>query len=130
MIVYGEPVTLWMEQTIGTRFVPPFTSIGWEDNGQITAGFLFNMYTEHDVEVTLAATRIPRALMKATFSYVVHTLGCRRATFRTRADNFPAQKALMRLGAKLEGTQRLYFGDCDGLLYGILKEDFPFSQIG
>lgn len=125
MIIYGEPVTLFLEKALETRFVPPFTSIGWEHDGKITAGFLFNMYTTHDVEVSLVATRIPRALMKATFAYVVHTLGCRRATFRTRADNYPAQKALARLGAVLEGTQRLYFGDCDAFIYGILKEDFP-----
>jgi len=91
------------------------------------AGYVFNMWTAHDVEVSLAADRLTRTLMQRAFSYVVGELGCRRATFRTRADNFGAQKSLTRLGAKLEGCQRLYFGDCDGLLYGILKEDFPFQ---
>lgn len=128
MIVYGEPVAAWMEARLRTRFVPPFTAIGATNSkGEIIAGYVFNMYTQHDVEVSLVASAIPRALLRETYGYVVNKLGCRRATFRTRADNVNAQKALIRLGAKLEGRQRLYFGDCDCLIYGILKEDFPFG---
>lgn len=126
MIVYGETVALWMESALGEKFVPPFTAIGATDQtGAIIAGFVFNMYTRHDVEVSLVATRLPRGLMRAVYVYVVETLGCDRATFRTRADNEPAKSALIRLGAQLEGQQRGYFGDCDALLFGILKEEFP-----
>ena len=89
------------------------------------AGYVFNVWTDHDVEVSLAADRLTATLMKRAFGYVVHNLGCRRATFRTRADNLPAQRCLERLGGRLEGRQRGYFGDCDALLYGILKEEFP-----
>ncbi|MGO7205285.1 N-acetyltransferase, partial [Rhizobium ruizarguesonis] len=41
--------------------------------------------------------------------------------------NAESQKVLARLGARLEGRQQAYFGDCDALLYAIMKEDFPYG---
>ncbi|RDJ12417.1 GNAT family N-acetyltransferase [Rhizobium grahamii] len=127
-MIVSEPsadIAVWVGSRIGVKFNPPFTALAEIRGGRIVAGYVFNMWTAHDVEVSLAADRLSRPLMRAAFTYVVNTLGCSRATFRTRADNLVAQNALDRLGAKLEGRQRSYFGDCDGLLYGILKEDFP-----
>lgn len=127
-MIVSEPradIAAWVGERIGVKFDPPYTAIAEVRNGRIIAAYVFNMWTQHDVEVSLAADRLTVGLMQRAFSYVVNDLGCRRATFRTRADNIPAQRCLERLGGKLEGRQRLYFGDCDGLLYGILKEDFP-----
>ncbi|ARM14168.1 MULTISPECIES: GNAT family N-acetyltransferase [Rhizobium] len=122
-----EDIAAWVGGKIGVAFHPPFTAIAQVQGGRIIAGYVFNVWTQHDVEVSLAADRLSKTLMRAAFQYVVDQLGCRRATFRTRADNFPAQRALKRLGARLEGRQRDYFGDCDALLYGILREDFPYG---
>lgn len=61
--------------------------------------------------------------MRSVFRYVVHQLGCRRATARTRADNAESQQVLARLGARLEGRQQAYFGDCDALLYAIMGKN-------
>lgn len=117
----------WAAGRIGTgAFVPPYSvmaDVG--KNGEIRAVFVFNMRTEHDVEVSVAADVMTRRFLREAFVYVSRQLGCRRATFRTRSDNAAAQRALVRCGARLEGRQRAYFGDADGLLYGILAEDFP-----
>jgi hypothetical protein len=122
-----EDIAAWVGAKIGVTFHPPFTAMAQIEGGRIIAAYVFNVWTEHDVEVSLAADRLSATLMRAVFRYVADQLECRRATFRTRADNLPAQKALDRLGARLEGRQRGYFGDCDALLYGILKEDFPYG---
>lgn len=122
-----EDISAWVGGKIGVKFHPPFTAIAQVEGGRIIAGYVFNVWTEHDVEVSLAADRLSATLMRAAFQYVVNQLGCRRATFRTRADNIQAQRALDRLGARLEGRQTAYFGDCDALLYGIMKEDFPYG---
>ncbi|AVA22466.1 GNAT family protein [Rhizobium sp. NXC24] len=130
-MIVSEPrqdIAAWVGQRIGVEFRPPYTTIAEVRGGKIIAGYVFNVWTEHDVEVSLAADRLSRALIKSAFAYVVENLGCRRATFRTRADNVNAQRCLERLGGHLEGRQRAYFGDCDGLLYGILREDFPIGQ--
>lgn len=129
-MIVTEPradIASWVGSRIGVKFDPPYTTIAEIRDGKIIGAYVFNMWTQHDVEVSLAADRLTVALMQRAFFYVVDELGCRRATFRTRADNYQAQKTLQRLGAKLEGRQRLYFGDCDGLIYGILKEEFPFG---
>ncbi|MEF3133011.1 GNAT family protein [Rhizobium sp. 268] len=129
-MIVSEPceyIAAWVGGNIGVSFEPPYTALAHIDRGRIIAGYVFNVWTEHDVEVSLAAERLSVTLMREAFRYVVDQLGCRRATFRTRADNIPAQRALERLGARLEGRQRAYFGDCDALLYGIMKEDFPYG---
>lgn len=122
-----EDIAAWVGARIGVSFSPPYTAIGEFRNGKLIGAYVFNVWTAHDVEVSLAADRLSLLLMRSAFRYVVNQLGCRRATFRTRADNLSAQKCLERLGARLEGCQRLYFGDCDGLIYGIMKEDFPYG---
>ncbi|MBY3476070.1 GNAT family N-acetyltransferase [Rhizobium laguerreae] len=122
-----EDIAAWVGGKIGVTFHPPFTAMAQVQGGRIIAAYVFNVWTEYDVEVSLAADRLSATLMRAVFRYVVDQLGCRRATFRTRADNIFAQQALGRLGARLEGRQTAYFGDCDALLYGILKEDFPYG---
>ncbi|TBY54526.1 N-acetyltransferase [Rhizobium leguminosarum bv. viciae] len=123
-----EDIAAWVGRKIGVAFHPPFTAMAQVQGGRIIAAYVFNVWTEHDVEVSLAADRLSATLMRSVFRYVVDQLGCRRATFRTRADNVQAQAALERLGARLEGRQTAYFGDCDALLYGILKEDFPYGE--
>lgn len=129
-MIVSEPsaeIAAWVGARIGVEFHPPYTTLAHIDRGRIIAGFVFNVWTGHDVEISLAADRLSLTLMRAVFDYVTRQLGCRRATCRTRADNSNAQKLLARLGAELEGRQRGYFGDCDGLLYGIIKEDFPYG---
>ncbi|MDC9807923.1 GNAT family N-acetyltransferase [Rhizobium binxianense] len=122
-----EEIAAWVGARIGVSFHPPYTTLAHVDRGRIIAGFVFNVWTEHDVEVSLAADRLSLALMRSVFRYVVHQLGCRRVTARTRADNIAAQTVLARLGARPEGRQQAYFGDCDALLYAIMKEDFPYG---
>ncbi|MGR9203256.1 GNAT family N-acetyltransferase [Rhizobium leguminosarum] len=122
-----EEIAAWVGDRIGVTFHPPYTTLAHVDRGRIIAGFVFNVWTAHDVEVSLAADRLTLTLMRSVFHYVVHQLGCRRATARTRADNIEAQTVLVRLGARLEGRQQAYFGDCDALLYAIMKEDFPYG---
>lgn len=130
-MIVTEPrgdIAAWVGGKIGVTFHPPFTAMAQIEGGRIIAAYVFAVWTEHDIEVSLAADRLSATLMRAVFRYVVDTLGCHRATFRTRADNVQAQAALERLGARLEGRQTAYFGECDALLYAILKEDFPYGE--
>ncbi|PDT19511.1 GNAT family N-acetyltransferase [Rhizobium hidalgonense] len=123
----SEEIAAWVGGRIGVTFHPPYTTLAQIDRGRIIAGFVFNVWSEHDVEVSLAADRLTRTLMRSVFRYVAHQLGCRRATARTRADNIVTQTMLTRLGARLEGRQQAYFDECDALLYAIMKEDFPYG---
>lgn len=122
-----EDLAAWVGQRYGVKFYPPYTAIGEIQDGKIIAVYVFNNWTKHDVEISLVADRLTRALVKRAFAYVTDTLKCSRATFRTRADNLQAQKCLERFNARLEGRQQRFFGDSDALIYGIMKEDFPYA---
>jgi hypothetical protein len=131
MIVTNQhaAVSSFIEDMTGVKFAPPFTTIGWlNKHSKIEAGLLFHSWTKNDIEISVGAINLPRPLLLAAYKYVVLQLGCRRATFRTRADNFQAIRALERLGAKEEGRLRCYYpDDVDALVFGILKEDYKYG---
>ncbi len=70
-----EQIAAWVGNRIGVSFHPPYTTLAHIDRGRMIAGFVFNVWTEHDVEVSLAADRLTLALMRSVFRYVVHQLG-------------------------------------------------------
>jgi hypothetical protein len=91
------------------------------------AVLVFQNWYGPDIEIGTAATTLPRSLLRAAYRYAVTQLGVRRVTFRIRADNTNAIIALGRLGAKQEGVIRKFYKDgCDELLFGVLKEDYPY----
>jgi len=128
MIIFGPPVAKFVSAQTGHFFRTPHQAIGFERDGKIRAGIVFQNWSGVDIDLTVAGTEIPRSLLTAAWNYVVMNLGCRRATFRTPADNWPAIKAMARLGARLEGQQRKFYGGRDALLFGILAEEFPYGR--
>lgn len=124
-----EGVAAWMGEYMGVKFTPPYSTIGWKNGrGEITAGLLFHSWTKNDIEISVAAIELPRSLLRHVYKYVVVQLGCRRATFRTRADNHQAIRAMERLGAAEEGRLRKYYpGDVDAVLFGVLKEEYKYG---
>ena len=125
-LVLGE----WAGGIMGRKVAEPYVTIGALDSGgAICAVLVFHTWTGPDIEISVAARSIPRALLVAGYNYAVNKLGCSRASFKTRADNAAAIKAMGRLGAKLEGRQRGYFGDADALIFGIVKEEYPYNGL-
>jgi hypothetical protein len=122
-----EAIVRWVGERTGLEFKPPYSVLASTDAGNhITAAFVFQNWTEHDIEITVAADSIPRALLRATYRYVVGQLGCRRCTFRIRSSDLKTQESAQRLGAKWEGRIRRFYSDTeDAVILGILEEDFP-----
>lgn len=124
-----EALAHYVEQHCPTlKFEEPYQAVGSVTDGKLTAALIFQSKTDHDVEISVAATHLPRALLKAVGYYVVKQMGCRRATFRTRSDNHEAIEAMKRLGAKEEGRQRGFFGDADAVVFGILKDEYVYGN--
>lgn len=129
MIIAGNAVAAFVAERTGFVFRTPHVALGFSTrDGVIRAGIIFQNWSGNDIELTVAGDEIPRSLLKAAFEYVTHGLKANRATFRTRSDNRAARAAMRRLGARQEGRQRLFYGDCDALLYGILKDEFPYGH--
>lgn len=124
----GE-IAAWMSAKIGMRFRPPYTTMAFKRAGKIVAAFLFHSWTDNDIEVCVAADDMPRPLLRAAYVYVTEQLGCSRATYLTREDNAAAVLALARCGAREEGRLRRFYADgADALVFGILKEEFPYGK--
>lgn len=94
--------------------------------GNIIAAVGFHSWNGRDIEMNIPPARLPRALLRACYAYVVNQLGCDRVTLRCRADNAAALRDAARMGAKFEGSSRRFYEDgCAQFTFGLLKEDFP-----
>lgn len=62
--------------------------------------------------------------------HAFETLGCERVEFKAAAENEPSRRALLRIGAKEEGTLRHFVlskhkGPCDVRVFSIIAPEWP-----
>lgn len=123
MIVTGDRVAAFVGARIDAIIYPPFTAMGIERRGELIAGAVFNCFTGHDIEVTVAGHGWTRGFIQAVGDYVYRQMGCVRMQITTE-HQFVAHLA-ERLGGKREGILRDKFGrGKNGILVGILAEEF------
>lgn len=125
MIVTDERVARFVGERCGTIICPPYTAMGIERDGKVTAGVVFNCYTGNDIAVTVAGERFTRDFIVAVGKYVFEQVGCLRMSITTEKPE--VIKIAHRLGAQTEGTKRNHFGKGrDGTILGILREDWDY----
>lgn len=126
MIVTDERVALFVSQACDVAFVPPYTCMGIERDGEIIGGVIFNVFENFDVHVTVAGSGWSRSFCQAVGDYVFNQLKCERMTAVTGS---PAVVHLaLRLGGQVEGLLRNHLGKGrDGFVVGILKEEYRFG---
>lgn len=124
MIVSDERVAQYVGSKVGETFQPPYTCLGVEAGGVITAGIVFNVWTGPDVQLTIAAERhLPRRFLRRVAHYVTKELGCIRATMLT--EQARVVDLVKRMGGVPEGRLRNHFGPGrDAVVLGILQEDW------
>jgi RimJ/RimL family protein N-acetyltransferase len=106
-------------------FVKPFTTIGICNAGHYTGAYVFNDFNWPDIEITVVGRgAITRDAFKAAAHYVFVQLGCIRVSARVRSDNIRLIKMMERIGFVREGCVRRHFIDADGILMGMLKEEY------
>lgn len=126
MIVADNRVVQFAEKALGRPMVPPLTCMGIEKDGEIIAAAIFNGYTRTDISLTAVGKGWTREFLREMGRYVYGSLGCLRMTAITEQPEVVALSA--RLGGKVEGTLRNYFGPGrDGALIGILKEEYRYE---
>lgn len=125
MIVTDGRVPAFVGARVGATIYPPFTAMGIEKDGEIIAGAVFNCFTGHDVEVTVAGRGWTRGFFKAVGAYVFDQLGCGRMQFTTEQED--VANLAERLGGVREGTLRDKFGEGrDGIVIGVLRQEYKF----
>lgn len=125
MIITGDTVAKFVGDRCRTIIYPPFTAMGLERNGEVSAGVVFNCYTGNDISVTVAGGPFNRAFISAVGRYVFEQIGCLRMSITTEKSE--VIEIAKRLGAQTEGLKRNHFGKGrDGTILGILREDWNY----
>ena len=125
MIVTDDRVARFIGERVGAIIYPPFTCMGIERDGEIVAGAVFNCFTGHDVEVTVAGHGWTRGFFRAVGDYVFGQLGCVRMQVTTEQETIA--RVSERMGGKREGMLRNKFGrGRDGIVLGVLDTEYKF----
>lgn len=127
MIVSDDRVARFVSERIGKGFVPPFTAMGIERDGEIVGGCIFNVFESDDLHVSLAGVGWTREFIRAVGQYVYDGLGYARITALTESEKVAAYA--VRLGGQVEGRMRCHFGPGrDAIIVGILKDDWRYGN--
>lgn len=96
-------------------------------DGRIRAVVLLTQPSRFAGELSVASDGsrnwLSRGLLKASFGYFFEQLGLPRIDSRVHSKNTAAIRMNQDLGFKHEGVRRLSFGDDDGILMGMLREE-------
>lgn len=124
----GPRITEWCGDRLGTVMSGPHQSFGIVRNGEVIGGCVFQNWNQHDIDVAVVGIGAswPRAFLRRLGHYAFEELKCCRVTAITRSDNARAVRVLNKF-ATYEGTKRKGYGTCDALIFGILKEEWPYG---
>lgn len=135
-VIYGEDVRVakWVGDQIDEVYAPGSSAIGLEQDGELIAGVVFDMYTGPSITMHVAAVPGKRWMTKdflwRCFAYPFIQLQCSRVTGLVRVDNLVAQKFDEHLGFVKEGLLRRAAKDgTDYIVYGMLREECRFLEI-
>jgi RimJ/RimL family protein N-acetyltransferase len=136
-VIYGQDkqVIDWVGKQVGEDdFGSGAIGIGLEEDGELIAGVVFNLYTGAGISMHVAAVPgkrwMTREYLWRCFAYPFIQLKCNRITGLVRVDNIEAQKFDEHLGFKREGVLRRACTDgTDMIVYGMLREECRFLEI-
>jgi RimJ/RimL family protein N-acetyltransferase len=126
-IIFDQPerIATWVEQRIGTpQNFERYTAIGLESGGELIAGAVFTGYTDVNLMVHVAGTRLwaSPVFLRTLAHYAFRQCGVRRVTALTAAKNVRCRRLIERCGFELEGQMKHAMPDDDVVVYGVLAE--------
>jgi RimJ/RimL family protein N-acetyltransferase len=129
-VIHGQNdrVIDWVGKLVDEDDFGPAVAIGLEENGELIAGVVYNMYTKVSISMHVAAVPgkrwITRQFLYHCFAYPFIQLECKRVTGLVREDNLEAQKFDEHLGFVREGLVREACEDgANMILYGMLRSE-------
>lgn len=122
-VVEDDAIVRYIERRLGIVIDRPCRAFGFaSDAGEPLAAVVFNDYNGSNIELTFAAERITRAVLRWIANYAFVDAGCRRVTVRAKRRNKPSLRLIMRTGFKFEGVAKRYYSDDDAVIYSMFKE--------
>lgn len=118
-----------IERDLGIHITEPYAGLLLADveDETLIGACIFNHYKpDHsDVEFTCVLHKpdVGMRIARRVAWYVFKVMDCRRCTAITKQSNTKAQTALESLGFHVEGHLREYFGEEDGIIYGMLRSE-------
>lgn len=108
MIVIGEPVCFWTaERTGGSYFAGSGKGIGWERDGKLVAGVLFDNYTGRSVQMHVGSDGdgwLVRSFLRACYSYPFNQLKVNKVVAIVDSENKASMRFCLHLGYVEEGV--------------------------
>lgn len=124
-VVTDERVVAFISEKLGTRFIPPYTTIGIERDGEIIAGALFNCFEGADVHMSVAGHGWTKGFLADVGHYAFDVLNCERIT--TLTEQTKVVRLAERLGGQVEGLLRNHFAKGrDAFIVGFLRDEWKF----
>jgi len=134
--IYGQEdrIIPWVGSRIDEDQFGDAVAIGLEEDGELIAGVVFNLYIGPSIMMHVAAVPgrrwMTRDYLYRCFAYPFLQVKCNRITGLVREDNLDAQRFDEHLGFKREGLIRRGANDGSNLiLYGMLKEECRWLEI-
>jgi RimJ/RimL family protein N-acetyltransferase len=129
-VVYGqnERVRTWVWAKLEENNDNKDAAIGLEQNGELIAGVVYNMYSGASISMSVAAVPgkswLNREFLYRSFAYPFIQLKCRRVTGLIKVGNDVSIKFVEALGYKQEGLlRRSHIDGSDMFVYGMLLEE-------
>ena len=134
LISEDDRVVPWVGSRVEEDQFGQCSSIGLEENGDLIAGVVYNMYTGISVSMHVAAvpTRrwLDRCFLYICFITPFKYMSCNRVTGLVRSDNALSIRFVEKLGFKKEGEMRQACDDGSNLMiYGMLKNECKYLEI-
>lgn len=130
-LLFGHDATVaaWCEGKMGRRMGPWFKAVGVIDReGKLIGAATFHDWNTHNIEVAFYG---PGAISKGIFvglaRYCFENLKVTRITARTTRKNRRVNRGLPKLGFRLEGVSKHFYGPLkrdDAINYVALRSDF------
>ena len=126
--VFDKPkiVGKWVTKQTGVTFSAPFEAIGIVKGPKFVGAAIFNNYTGPNIELTIVGrSTITKEFMAIIGRYAFYQLGCDRLGITYRKGDDRVARIACRLGWKYEGCLSRFYGDCDAVVMGLVKENIP-----
>lgn len=125
MVVQGDPVGLWVSERIKGNYEPLFSvAIGWEVDGVLTAGVIFDRHNGAAISSSIAVEgSLPREFVRAILDYPFNFLKVNCVINVVSSANLRSIRLTEHFGFKRIASIPEATLDGDMLIYCLRKED-------